>query len=143
MSTLLHYDLSSSPSPLQASPQSGNNLTTAQLTIVATNATDAAVPLQGILVQLSVGDGADQLTPTQDVADIGPVPPANWTMEAPQYPQGVVQYLFYPAGGQHTVAPGQTLTFTFNNVRAAARDFRCWPVEQSLILLVYLPRDPW
>jgi hypothetical protein len=117
MSTLLRYDLASSPFPLQASPQSGGNLTTAQLIIVATNATAAAVPLQGILVQLPVGDDAEQLTPTQDAAAIGPVPPANWILKDTQYPQGFVQYLFYPGGGQQTVAPGQALVFTFNNVK--------------------------
>src|ERR1041384_300296 len=115
MPTLLYYALTTEPFPLQASAQSGN-LTTAQLTIVATNATAAAVSLQGIIVQLPVGSDAAHLTPTEDAAAIGQVPPANWKLEATQHPPGFVQYLFYPVAGQQTVAAGQSLTFIFNNV---------------------------
>jgi DNA-binding beta-propeller fold protein YncE len=112
MPTLLLYTLMTEPSPLQASPQSGN-LTTAQLTIIATNDTAAGVPLQGIIVQFPVGDGQKQLT--NRAIEIQPVPPPGWKLAGTQYPTDAVQYDFQPTG-DGTVASQQSLSFTFNNV---------------------------
>lgn len=50
--TLLRYDLSPAPFPLEASPSSGNANVVA-LTLVATNATSSGVTLQGVLITLS------------------------------------------------------------------------------------------
>jgi DNA-binding beta-propeller fold protein YncE len=110
--TLLRYALTTAPFPLQASAQSGNaNIAT--LTLVATNATDKGVTLQGVIVTLPVGDGAAELT--ADPKNIGPVPPANWKLAGTQYPKEAVQYTFQPIG-DGTVGNQQALTFTFNNV---------------------------
>lgn len=112
MPTVLHYTLMTAPSPLQASPPSGN-LTTAQLTIIAKNATSAAVPLQGIIVQFPVGDGAAQLVASAD--GIGPVLPTGWTLAGTQNITDAVQYTFQPTG-DGTVGSQQSLSFVFNNV---------------------------
>ena len=112
--TLLRYALTTVPFPLQASPQTGN-ANVATLMLVVTNETNKGVPLQGILVTLPVGDGAAQLTPTQDVANIGPVSPPGWKLVGTQHPKDGVQYAFQPTG-DGTLPSQQSLVFTFNNV---------------------------
>ena len=97
---ILRYALTTDPFPLQASPQSGN-LTTATLTIVASNPTSAPVTLQGLIVTLPVGDGSTDLTP--DAASISPIPPANWTLNDTVPSTGQVKYIFYPAKGHGAV----------------------------------------
>ena len=74
MATVLHYAITPDPFPLKASAEAGG-LTSAILTLVATNATDDPVTLQGVVVQLPIGDGASALT--DHVTDIGPVPPVT------------------------------------------------------------------
>lgn len=112
MPTLLLYTLMTEPSPLQASPQTGN-LTTTQLTIIAKNDTVAGVPLQGVIVQLPVGDGQNQLT--NNAPGIVPLPPPGWTLAGTQPVTGAVQYIFQPTGGG-TVASQQSLSFVFSDV---------------------------
>src|SRR2546421_12373314 len=93
MPTLLHYAVTTTPFPLEASPPSGN-ANVATLALVATNATNEGVTLQGLLVTLPVGTGATQLTADSDA--IGPVPPANWTLAETQPLSGAIQYIFQP-----------------------------------------------
>jgi hypothetical protein len=113
MATLLRYDLTTNPFPLQASPETGN-LNAAQLTVVASNpAPLTPVTLQGLIITFPIGPNSTALT--QDAIGIGPVPPAGWTLKETQYPAGAVQYLFYPAKGEGSVK-GAGLSFIFNNV---------------------------
>lgn len=118
MATLLRYALTSNPFPLQASAQTGN-LDVATLTLVATNATDGGVTLQGVMVTLPIGNGAAQLAAS--ATGIGPVPPPGWILAATQNitnAQNImiaVQYTFQPTG-DGTVASQQSLVFTFNRV---------------------------
>lgn|GEM_PF-1651972 len=121
MSTVLRYALTSDPFPLQASPQTGSP-DIATLTLVATNATAAGVTLQGILVQLPLGDGAAQLASSDK--GIGPVPPTGWKLADTQYPTGAVQYTFQPTG-DGTVASQQSLVFTFNGVQINTQPGTC------------------
>jgi hypothetical protein len=112
MATLLRYALTSNPFPLQASAQTGSP-DVATLTLVATNATDKGVPLQGLLVTLPIGDGAAQLAAS--ATGIGPVPPPGWKLAGTQFPKDAVQYTFQPTG-DGTVGSQQSLVFTFNSV---------------------------
>lgn len=112
MPTLLLYTLMTEPSPLQASPPSGD-LTTAQLTIIAKNDTAASVLLQGIMMQFPVGDGQNQLT--KRATEIQPLPPPGWGPAKRRYSTGVVEYTFLPTG-DGTVGSKQSLNFVFNNV---------------------------
>ena len=106
---ILRYALTTDPFPLQASPQSGN-LTTATLTVVASNPTPNPVTLQGLIVTLPVGDGSTDLTP--DAASISPIAPANWTLEP--NPQGG-KFVFHPNTG-HGAVGSEGLKFVFNTV---------------------------
>ena len=111
--TLLTYVLTTEPTPLQASPQSGN-LTTATLTIVATNPKPQnPVTLQGLSVTLPVGTSDTDLTP--DATSISPIPPPNWTLNDTEKSPGQVKYVFYPAKGHGTVG-SHALTITFQDV---------------------------
>jgi DNA-binding beta-propeller fold protein YncE len=114
MTPLLLYSITTNPFPLQASPPSGNT-NVAQLTIVATNNSGSDITLQGIMVQIPVGQNAPQLT--DDSTDIGPVPPANWNPPQVQTPTGFVQYSFLPQSGCGTLPSGQSLNFIFNNIQ--------------------------
>ena len=114
MPTLLTYAQTTDPFPLQASAQSGN-ANVATLTLVATNTTSDGVTLDGMSITLPIGAGATQLT--ADTIDIGPVPPANWTLAATQYPTGAIQYIFQPASGDGTVGSNESLVFVFNNIK--------------------------
>ena len=51
-SPILRYALTTDPFPLQASPAEWQPLSTATLTIVASNPTSAPVTLQGLIVTL-------------------------------------------------------------------------------------------
>ncbi|HUI30572.1 MAG TPA: hypothetical protein VLX91_10175 [Candidatus Acidoferrales bacterium] len=113
MTPLLLYSITTNPFPLQASAESGK-LNVAQLTIVATNSSGSDVTLQGMMVQIPIGDGATQLT--SDVSAIGPVAPQEWTMKTPQYPSGYVQYFFVPPPGNPKLPNNQSLTFVFNGI---------------------------
>ena len=106
---ILRYALTTEPFPLQASPQSGN-LTTATLTVVASNPTPNPVTLQGLIVTLPIGDDSTDLTP--DAASISPIPPANWTLEP--NPQGG-KFVFHPNTG-HGAVGSEGLDFVFNDV---------------------------
>jgi hypothetical protein len=114
MTPLLLYSIVTNPFPLQASAESGNpNI--AQLTIVATNNSGSDVTLQGMMVQIPIGQMSTQLT--NDSADIGPVAPANWQKPQVQTPTGYVQYTYLPQPGYGTVKAGQSLDFVFNNIQ--------------------------
>ena len=104
--TLLTYVLTTEPTPLQASPQSGN-LTTATLTIVATNPNPDPVTLQGLSVTLPVGSSDTDLTPS--TTSIVPIPPNNWRL-APNSPQDG-KFVFYPDAGHGAVSSALTITF--------------------------------
>jgi DNA-binding beta-propeller fold protein YncE len=118
MDTLLAYSITTNPFPLQASAASGAS-TLVQVTVVATNNTGSDVALQGIMIQLPVGQGSAQLT--NDSADIEPVPPANWTKPQIQTPAGFVQYSFLPQAGCGTLGANQSLNFIFNNIQVNAQ----------------------
>ena len=60
-STVLTYAIVTEPFPLLASAESGNP-NRAKLTALATNGTGSDVVLEGIILQLPVGSGADALT---------------------------------------------------------------------------------
>ncbi len=114
MNTILLYNVNTNPFPLQASAQSGNpNL--AQMTIVATNDTQNDVVLQGIMVQIPIGQSATQLT--NDSSDIGPVAPPNWQKPQIKTPTGYIQYFYLPQQGYGTLKAGQSLNFVFNNIQ--------------------------
>lgn len=114
MNPTLTYSITTNPFPLQASASSGNpNI--AQLTIVATNNSGSDVTLQGMMVQIPIGQLSNQLT--NDSADIGPVAPANWQKPQVQTPTGYVQYAYLPQPGYGTVKAGESLNFVFNNIQ--------------------------
>lgn len=113
MSTLLRYDLTTDPFPLQASPETGN-LNQATLTVVASNPNPRMpVTLKGLIITLPIGADATDLT--VDANDIGPVPPAGWTLHNKEPFTGALKYIFYPDKGESQVK-GAGLSFIFNNV---------------------------
>ena len=114
MGTLLQYNIISNPFPLQASASSGSP-NVAQVTIVVTNNTNSDVELQGMMIQIPIGQNSTQLT--NDSTDIGPVPPTNWKNPGVQTPSGFIQYSFLPMEGYGTVCAGQSLNFIFNNIQ--------------------------
>lgn len=115
--TVLRYDLTTTPLPLQASPATGS-LAIAQLTITATNPNSHPnsnpVNLAGLIITLPVGDDADSLT--HDASSIGPVPPSGWNPPIINYPSGQVTYTFQPSAGQASVG-GDGLSFVFDNIQ--------------------------
>jgi hypothetical protein len=111
---LLTYSLGTEPFPLQASAATGG-LSPATLTIVATNATGAPVPLQGMSITLPVGPGATGLTP--DPAGVAPVPPPGWPAATVSHPPGGAAWVFLAPGGSVTVPAGGSLAFSFNQVQ--------------------------
>lgn len=113
MTTLLHYDITTTPFPLQASPASGN-LYVAQLTIVGSNPTPSTpITLQGLIITLPVGTDGSDLTP--DPTGIGPIPPTGWTLHSTETSPGSVKFIFYPAQGQGVVTDAG-LSFILNNL---------------------------
>ena len=114
MNPMLLYSITTDPFPLQASTTDGN-LNIAQVSIVATNNSGNDVTLQGIIVQIPVGNGSAQLT--NDAAHIGPVPPSNWKLNQTLNPKGYVQYEFLPNQGFGTVVKNTSLNFIFNNIQ--------------------------
>jgi len=114
---MLTYSLNPAPFPLQASAATGG-LSPATLTVVGTNATAAAVSLQGVSITLNVSEDATGLTP--DPAGIGPVPPPGWPAATMSVAAGTATWTFLPApgsGGAITVPAGGSLAFTFNQVQ--------------------------
>lgn len=113
MSTLLAYSISTNPFPIQASLPGGNP-NVAQMTIVATNNSGNDVKLQGMMVQIPIGQGATQLT--NDDPDISPVPPTDWILKNTLHPTGYVQYEFLPSSGSATLPNNSSLDFIFNQI---------------------------
>jgi DNA-binding beta-propeller fold protein YncE len=114
---MLTYSLNPAPFPLQASAPTGG-LSPATLTIVGTNATAAAVSLQGLSITLSVSEDATGLTP--DPTGISPVQPPGWSAATMSVAAGTATWTFLPApgsGGAITVPAGGSLTFTLNQVQ--------------------------
>jgi hypothetical protein len=114
MNPLLTYSITTNPFPLQASA-SGGNPNIAQMTIVATNNSGSDVTLQGMMVQIPIGQLSTQLT--NDSADIGPVAPANWQKPQVQTPTGYVQCTYLPQPGYGTVKAGESVNFVFNDIQ--------------------------
>lgn len=114
MQTLLRYDMTTEPFPLQASPSSGNP-NVATLTIVATNPNPSTpVTLQGLIITMPVEADAADLT--ADATATGVVAPTGWTLHDTQAPPGYIKYIFYPSAGQGTVTD-EGLSFVFNNIQ--------------------------
>lgn len=111
--TRLHYDLTTNPFPLQANAETGTAIR-AQMTITATNGSGSDVPLQGLIIQLPVGDGAASLV--AHAKGIEPVPPPNWTLADTAYCTGFARYIFQPGDGQGTLGKDLSLEFVFNDV---------------------------
>lgn len=120
---LLRYDVKTDPFPLQASSEAGEP-TKVILTVIATNLpANAPVTLQGLIIQLPIGEGSAQLTAQAD--DIGPVPPAEWSTPTKQYSDGVVNYNFTPVAGQTMLAGNESLVFVFNNIEVNSQPGTC------------------
>ena len=111
--TVLYYDCSTSPFPLQASSANGSPVT-ATLTVMATNQTNASVTLQGIIIEFPVG--SDPTDFTQDSSRIGPVPPPGWNPPDVTTGDNSVQFVFHPQTGQGSLAANSNLVFTFNGI---------------------------
>lgn len=115
METILSFDLSTNPFPLQASPAQSDptRASKAILTIIATNKTEEDVALQGISIRIPVGTGSGQLT--NAAAGISASAPTGWNPEPVQYPEGGVLFAFTaPAKGE--IESNTSLNFVFNNV---------------------------
>jgi hypothetical protein len=111
MPTLLTYQFTTEPLPLQASPKTGD-AHTAMLTIVAANAGTEDVTLDGVMITLPEGQKATDLTPHAGKATA--TWPPNWTRKQNNLPPNV--FLFRPDKGYGTVGAGQALTFAIDNV---------------------------
>jgi YVTN family beta-propeller protein len=113
MSTLLLYDITTDPFPLQAS-SAGGDPSIAQVTIVASNPTPAnPVTLKGLVITFPVGIAASDLT--SQSTGIGPIPPNGWTLEDTDTSPTSVKYIFYPGTGNGQVG-SEGIAFIFNNV---------------------------
>jgi hypothetical protein len=114
LTTLLRYDLTTNPFPLQASPETGN-LNQATLTIVVSNPNadpdKNSVTLQGIIISIPVGTDSTDLV--GDSSDIHPVPPPGWNQPTSQTQNGNIEYTFGPKAGAAKVG-GDALIFAFN-----------------------------
>jgi hypothetical protein len=122
MGTLLRYDVSTSPFPLQASPADGAP-SNATLTVVAANPTPSTpVTLQGVNIAIPVGPDAKSLT--ADATGVGPVAPAGWRLQATKPGSESVEYVFVPQPGQGSVGR-QGLAFVFNNIRVNTQPGPC------------------
>ena len=132
MPTLLRYDLTTDPFPLQASPPPpAEGAPTrppivARLTVVASNTSATPdrnpVTLNGISVTIPVGPNAAHLAASE--ADIGPVAPAGWELTDTKKGEGVVEYVFDPKEGQAQVGR-QGLAFIFNNIKINSQPGTC------------------
>jgi DNA-binding beta-propeller fold protein YncE len=111
---LLTYSLATEPFPLQASAATGG-LSPATLTIVATNATGAPVPLQAVQITIPVGPGATGLT--LDPSGIGPVPPPGWPAPTVSHPTGAAAWTFLPPQGGGVIPADGSLAFSLNQVQ--------------------------
>ena len=113
VTTLLRYELTTDPFPLEASPTTGSP-ELATLKVVGSNPDPSnPVTIRSVSITLPVGSDAAHLTnQTPD----GPVPPDGWTVGEPKLGQGVVQYVFKPDAGKGKVT-GQGLAFIFNNIQ--------------------------
>jgi hypothetical protein len=109
--TLLRYDMTTRPFPLQASPESGD-LNTATLQVIGTNPDPSApVTLSSVRVTLRVGEGDTDLTAK---APVGPSPPDGWRLATANKGAGLVEYVFVPQEGG---AVGKNaLVFTFYGI---------------------------
>jgi hypothetical protein len=113
MDTLLRYDISTNPFPLQASADVGD-LSTAQLTIVVWNPTPAnPVTLQHLSITFPVGDSKTDLT--LDSTDIVAIPPSGWTLQGTEPSETSVAYIFAPEPGNGQIGP--SLNFVFNSIK--------------------------
>lgn len=113
MGTLLRYDLTTNPFPLQASAGLGD-LLTAQVTIVAWNPTPAnPVTLQHLSITFPVGDSQADLT--RDSAGIVAIPPSGWTLQDTEYSETSVAYIFAPEPGHGQFGP--SVNFVFNSIK--------------------------
>ena len=111
--TLLRYELTTDPFPLEASPATGSP-ELATLKIVGSNPDPAdPVTLRSVSITVPVGADAAQLT---NSAPDGPVAPDDWTLKETKLGEGVVQYVFKPNAGKGQIA-GQGLAFIFNNIQ--------------------------
>jgi hypothetical protein len=112
MSTLLRYDLTTDPSPLHASPSSGD-LSAATLTVVAWNPDPSTpVTLQALMITFPLGPDATDLTNSDIKAVVGP---AGWTHDE-QTQTGLTKYIFTAPKGQ-AVVKDDPLVFVFSNVQ--------------------------
>lgn len=113
VTTLLRYELTTDPFPLEASPATGTP-ESATLKVVGSNPDPGnPVTIRSVTITLPVGADAAQLT--NETPD-GPVPPDGWTVGEPKLGEHVVQFVFKPNAGKGQVA-GQGLTFIFNNIQ--------------------------
>jgi hypothetical protein len=113
VTTLLRYELTTDPFPLEASPASGSP-ELATLKVVGSNPDPAnPVTIRSVSITLPVGPEAAQLT---NSAPDGPVAPDDWTLKETKPGEGMVQYVFKPNAGKGQIA-GQGLAFIFNNIQ--------------------------
>jgi DNA-binding beta-propeller fold protein YncE len=117
MSTLLRYDLTTNPFPLQASPESGDSISAA-LTVVASNPkadpVKNPVTLKGFSIKIPVGPDASELT--SNATSIKPIAPSGWTAKDPRKGSGSVEYQFIPDVGQGSVGR-QGIAFVLNDIK--------------------------
>src|ERR1041385_1706044 len=112
VTTLLRYELTTDPFPLEASPTTGSP-ELATLKVVGSNPDPSnPVTIRSVSITLPVGSDAAHLTnQTPD----GPVPPDGWTVGEPKVGQGVVQYVFKPDAGKGRLpardSPSSSTTF--------------------------------
>jgi YVTN family beta-propeller protein len=119
--TLLRYDISTDPFPLQASPKSGDSVV-ATLKVAGSNPKPSQpVQLQGLSITLPVGTDASDLT---DNAPISAIPPDGWSLTDTKKGQGSVEYVFKPNQGQGLVSK-QGLVFSFDNIQINAETGTC------------------
>jgi YVTN family beta-propeller protein len=112
MDTVMRYGVETNPSPLQASPATGD-LTKVSMTIVVSNPTDSTVTLEGLTVTLPIGDSGTDLT--ADWKDIDLVPAAHWNLYSTTPHAGQVQYDFRP-DSDHGSVGGDGLSFELHNI---------------------------
>ncbi|MEL7425047.1 MAG: YncE family protein [Bacteroidota bacterium] len=115
MPTQLTYAIRTMPNPLTA------EATDASITLLATNETDSAVSIEGLIISIPIGTEADDLTnlPNQIVVDY----PKGWKESPPNISEpGVYKIIFVPKSGTIPVAPHSSLTFVLNKIAINGAD---------------------
>lgn len=110
--TLLSYAISTDPLPLQVSSADGAD-SFAALTVVASNGSDEVVYCNEIVLVISTGDTASDLTAGQDVQNIKVTSPAGWKQDESRSGKGT--FVFVPTGSNEVTVEG--LTFYLYNIR--------------------------